>query len=160
MLNFYWLLEREAVADERSGSFDPDTLGYSSSGRGHWPLTEAGSLSGMLNSYWPSAHPGSLGRLSGALNSDWLSGGSFFSSFSGDFLGCGEARGAPGDALIMADAGVSLAFTGGFTKVHSGAARRRRRRIINPIHAAFVKGLGDRLQDFFLLWRFSRKCIV
>ena len=31
----------------------------------------------------------------------------------------------------------------GITKVHSGAARRRRRRIINPIHAAFVKGLGD-----------------
>ena len=75
MLNFHWLLEREAVADERSGSFDAGTLGYSSS--------EAGSLSGMLNSYWPSAHPGSLGRLSGALNSDWLSGSSFFSSFSG-----------------------------------------------------------------------------
>ena len=30
------------MADERSGSFDPGTLGYSSSGRGHWPLTEAG----------------------------------------------------------------------------------------------------------------------
>ena len=28
----------------------------------------------------------------------------------------------------------------GITKVHSGAARRRRRRIINPIHAALVKG--------------------
>ena len=83
MLNFHWLLEREAVADERSGSFDAGTLGYSSSGRDHWPLTEAGSLSGMLNSYWPSAHPGSLGRQSWALNSDWLSGGSFFSSFSG-----------------------------------------------------------------------------
>ena len=82
MLHFYWLLEREAVADERSGSFDPGTLGYSSSRRGHWPLTEAGSLSRRLNSYWPSAHPGSLGWLSGALNSDWLSGGSFFSSFS------------------------------------------------------------------------------
>ena len=78
MLNFHWLLESEAVTDE-SGSLDAGTLGYSSSGRGHWPLTEAG----MLNSYWPSAHPGSLGRLSGALNSDWLSGGSFFSSFSG-----------------------------------------------------------------------------
>ena len=72
MLNFYWLLEWEAVVDKRSGSFDPGTLGYSSV-RGH---------SGMLNSYWPSAHPGSLGRLSGALNSDWLSGGSYFSSFS------------------------------------------------------------------------------
>ena len=84
MLHFYWLLEREAVADERSGSFDLGTLGYSSSGRGHWPLTEAGSLSGMLNSYWPSAHPGSLGRLSGALNSHWLSGGSSFSRTSWD----------------------------------------------------------------------------
>ena len=65
MLHFYWLLEREAVVDERSGSFDLGTRGYSSSGWGHWPLTEAGSVSGMLNSYWPSAHPGSLGRLSG-----------------------------------------------------------------------------------------------
>ena len=83
MLNFHWLLESEAVTDERSGSLDAGTLGYSSSGRGHWPLTEVGSRSGMLNSYWPSAHPGSLRWLSGALNSDWLSGGSFFSSFSG-----------------------------------------------------------------------------
>ena len=83
MLNFHWLLKSEAVTDERSGSLDAGTLGYSSSGRGHWPLTGVGSRSGMLNSYWPSAHPGSLGRLSGALNSDWLSSGSFFSSFSG-----------------------------------------------------------------------------
>ena len=81
MLNFHWLLESEAVTDERSGSLDAGTLGYSSSGRGHWPLTEAGSRSGMLNSYWPSAYLGPLGRLSGPLNSDWLSGGSF--SFSG-----------------------------------------------------------------------------
>ena len=71
------------MADERSGSFALCTLGYSSSGWGHWPLIDAGSLSGMLNSYWPSAHPGLLGRLSGALNSHWLSGGSSFSSFSG-----------------------------------------------------------------------------
>ena len=49
---------------------------------GHWPLVDAGSPSGMLNCHWPSAHPGSLGRLSGALNFHWLSGGSFFSSFS------------------------------------------------------------------------------
>ena len=47
-----------------------------------WPLIDAGSLSEMPNSYWPSAHLGSLGRLSGALNSHWLSGGSSFSSFS------------------------------------------------------------------------------
>ena len=40
------------MADERSESFDPGTLRYSSSGMGYWPLTEAGSLSGMLNSYW------------------------------------------------------------------------------------------------------------
>ena len=59
--NFHWLLESEAVTDERSGSLDAGTLGYSSSGRGHWPLTEAGSRSEMLNSYWPSAHPWSLG---------------------------------------------------------------------------------------------------
>ena len=83
MLNFHWLLERKAVADERSGSFDADALGYSSSWGGHWPLTWVGSRSGMLNFHWPSAHPGSLGRLSVALNSDWLSGCSFFSSFSG-----------------------------------------------------------------------------
>ena len=31
----------------------------------------------------------------------------------------------------------------GITKVHSGAARCRRRRVVNPIHAAFIKGLGD-----------------
>ena len=83
MLNFHWLLESEAVTDERSGSLNAGTLGYSSSRRGHWPLTGTGSRSGMLNSHWPSAHPRSLGRLSGALNSDWLSGGSFCSSFSG-----------------------------------------------------------------------------
>ena len=70
------------MADERSGSFDADALRYSSSGRGHWPLTEAGSRSGMLNFYWPSGHPGSLGRLSRALNFHWLSGSSFSSSFS------------------------------------------------------------------------------
>ena len=83
MLNSHWLLEREFVADERSGSLDVDTLGYSLSGGGHWPLTGVGSRSEMLNSYWPSAHPGSLGHLSWALNFDWLSGGSFFSAFSG-----------------------------------------------------------------------------
>ena len=54
MLNSHWLLRWEAVEDERSGSFAVDTLRYSSSGRGHWPLAEAGSLSGMLNCYWPT----------------------------------------------------------------------------------------------------------
>ena len=29
MLNFHWLLESEAMTDERSGSFDAGTLGYS-----------------------------------------------------------------------------------------------------------------------------------
>ena len=98
MLNFHWLLEREAVTDERSGSFDADTLGYSSSWGGHWPLTSVGSRSGMLHSHWPSAHPGSLGRLSGALNSDWLSVYSFFSSFSGTssaLAGSKELLGTP-----------------------------------------------------------------
>ena len=36
------------MEDERSGSFAVNTLRYSSSGRGHWPLTEAGSLSAEL----------------------------------------------------------------------------------------------------------------
>ena len=67
------------MADDRSGSLDADTLGYSSSWGGHWPLNWVGSRSEMLNSHWPSAHPWSLGRLSGELNSDWLSSGSFFS---------------------------------------------------------------------------------
>ena len=31
----------------------------------------------------------------------------------------------------------------GITIIHSGAARRRRRRIVNPIHVALEKGLGD-----------------
>ena len=72
------------MADERSGSFDLCTLGYLSPGWGHWPLIDAGLLSGMPNSYWPSAHPGSLGRLSGALNSHWLSGSSCFTGTSWD----------------------------------------------------------------------------
>ena len=37
----------------------------------------------------------------------------------------------------------------GITKVHSGVARRRRRRVINPIHAAFIKGLGDTIYDIY-----------
>ena len=90
MLNSYWSLEWEAVWDERSGCFDPFTLGHSSSGWGHWPLADAGSLSEILNSDWPSAHPESLGRLSGALNSHWLSGEPFSSSFTWTFWG--EAR--------------------------------------------------------------------
>ena len=40
MLDFHWLLEWEAVTDERSGSFDADTLGYSSSWGGHLNLKE------------------------------------------------------------------------------------------------------------------------
>ena len=38
---------------------------------------------------------------------------------------------------------VHKGITGGITKVHSGAARRRQRRVIDPIHVALVKGLGD-----------------
>ena len=61
----------------------------------------------MLNSHWPSAHPGSLGRLSGAPNSDWLSGCSFFSSFSGTSCVLAGVKGAPGDSLVMVGARVS-----------------------------------------------------
>ena len=32
----------------------------------------------------------------------------------------------------------------GITIIHSSAARWRRRRIGNPVHAAFIKGVGDR----------------
>ena len=32
----------------------------------------------------------------------------------------------------------------GITKVHSGAARYRRHGVVNPIHAAFIKWLGDK----------------
>ena len=91
------------MADERSGSFDLGTLGYSSSGWGHWLLTEAGSLSGTQRS---SGATGAAER------------GAEFSLAERrflllrDFLGCGEARGAPEDALIMEDAGVSLVCTG------------------------------------------------
>ena len=76
-------------------------------------LTWVVSRSGMLNFHWPSAHPGSLGRLSGALNSDWLSRWFLLLIFLRDFLGCGGAKGAPGDSLVMADAGVSSKSTMG-----------------------------------------------
>ena len=33
----------------------------------------------------------------------------------------------------------------GITIIHSSAARWRRRRIGNPVHAAFIKGVGDNL---------------
>ena len=85
VLNSHWSLEWEAVTNERSGSFEDAPLRYSSSRGGHWPLTWVGSLSGMLNYYWSSAHPGSRGRLGGPLNSDWLYGQPSFSSFSGTF---------------------------------------------------------------------------
>ena len=61
MLNFHWLLESEAVTDERSGSLDAGTLGYSSSGRGHWPLTEAGSRSGCIIPIGPAVIRGHQG---------------------------------------------------------------------------------------------------
>ena len=83
ILHSHWLLEWEAVTHERSGSWETSTLGYSSSPGGHWPLTWVGSLSGMLYFYWPSGRPGSLGRLSSALNFDWLTWKPSFSSFSG-----------------------------------------------------------------------------
>ena len=126
MLNFHWLLESEAVTDGRSGSLDAGTLGYSSSGRGHWPLTGAESRSGMLNSYWPSAHPGSLGRLSGALNSSPPSPGLL-----------GMWRGRRSSWRCTNNGGCRC-----ITKVHNGAARCRRRGVVNPVHAAFIQGLG------------------
>ena len=53
-------------------------------------------------------------------------------------------RGAPKDARM------SMAGCLGITSkhrviaiIHSGAARRRWRRIVDPVHAAFIKGLGD-----------------
>ena len=58
--------------------------------------------------------------------------------------------------MSVADAWVSIVSTGGsreFTWVslectgvslYSGTARRRQRRIVNPIHAALEKGLGDK----------------
>ena len=107
VLNSQWSLEREAVSDERSGSFGDAPLGYSSSRGGHCPLTWVGSLSEMLNYHWSSAHPGSLGRLSGALHSDWLSGVAFLLLLLRDFLCFGWVEGAPGGSFAMASAGVS-----------------------------------------------------
>ena len=79
---------------------------------------------GCPNSYWPSAHPGSLGRLSGALNSHWLSGDS---SLLRDFLGCGEAKGAPEDALMsMADCRGITIMHRGITRIHRGITRMHR----------------------------------
>ena len=83
ILHFHWLLEWEVMTHERSGSWEANTLGYSSSPGGHWPLTWVGSLSGMLHFYWPSGHSGSLGQLSGVLHFDWLTWKPSFSSFSG-----------------------------------------------------------------------------
>ena len=34
----------------------------------------------------------------------------------------------------------------GITIIHISAARRRRHRIVDPVHAAFVKGVGDNLK--------------
>ena len=85
ILHFHWSPEREVVTRERSGSWDADSLWYSSSPGGHWPLSWVGSLTGMLNFHWPSAHPGSWGRLGEMLHFDWLCGQPFFFSFSGTF---------------------------------------------------------------------------
>ena len=148
MLNFHWLLESESVTDERSGSLDAGTLGYSSSGRGYWPLTLAGSRSGMLNSYWHSTHPGSLGRLNGALNSDWLSGGSFFPPSPG-LLGMwrGErsswrcTNNGRGRGITKVHRGITKVHRG-ITKVHSGAARCRRPQDREPNSCGFHTGVG------------------
>ena len=39
----------------------------------------------------------------------------------------------------------------GITIIHSRAARRRRRRIVDPIHAALEKGLGDKVYGRILI---------
>ena len=77
MLNFHWLLESEAVTDERSGSLDAGTLGYSSSGRGSlaadwgWvTLRDAEFLLAQRSSEV-------TGAAERALNSDWLRGLSY-----------------------------------------------------------------------------------
>ena len=43
--------------------------------------------------------------------------------------------------------------------MHSGTARRRRRRIVDPIYAASKKGLGDTAQLFKLHTGFIRPCL-
>ena len=54
--NFHWSLEREAVTNERSGSFEDAPLGYSSSRGGHWPLTWVG-VAGWRRSHWTNQLP-------------------------------------------------------------------------------------------------------
>ena len=53
----------------------------------------------------------------------------------------------------------------GITKVHSGAARCRRHGVMNPIHAAFIQGLGytsngrslcNHFLDFYVIFIGSR----
>ena len=101
------------MAEERSGSFDLCTLGYSSSGWGHWPRIDAGSLSGMPNSYWAQRSSGVTGVAERGAEFSLAERRFLLLLLLRDFLGCGEARGAPEDALMsMADAGVSLVFTG------------------------------------------------
>ena len=39
----------------------------------------------------------------------------------------------------------------GITIIHSSAARWRRCRIRNPVHAAFIKGVGDKTEQYFYL---------
>ena len=72
------------------GCLGLSTLRSASSGWGHWPLADAGSLLESPHYDWPSAHPGSPGQLSEALYFHWLPGEPFSASFSGIFWG--EAR--------------------------------------------------------------------
>ena len=81
-----WLLTRDAVADERTGSFGDASRKHSwvtgwfqaevlEGENSYWPLTSAGSLrwkpSGA-NSHWLMAQAGSLGQPCGMPNFHWL----------------------------------------------------------------------------------------
>ena len=110
MLHFYWSLEREAVVDERSGSFALGTL-----------IIWVGSLAsdGCWVALWNAEFL--LAQRSSGVTGVAERGAQFSLAerrfllllLLRNFLGCGEARGAPEDALMsMADAGVSLVCTG------------------------------------------------
>ena len=99
--------------DEESGCFDPCTPGHSSSGWGHWPLADAGSLSGIPNSDWPQRSSGVTGAAERGAEFSLAERRAFLLLLLLHFLGRGKVRGAPEDVRVaMADAWVSLVSTG------------------------------------------------
>ena len=51
----------------------------------------------------------------------------------------------------------------GITIIHTSAARRRWCRVVDPVHAAFIKGVGDNINDlkyFFPIGRQSPSLTV